>query len=73
MKVMEPLPTRLREVRHAAGLNLEDLALLSGVSPSALSRAERGLCELSPDARVRVSKALRLRYSAARQVVELAP
>ena len=38
----------LRAVRLSRGLSLEELALLAGVSPAALSRAERGQARLSP-------------------------
>jgi transcriptional regulator with XRE-family HTH domain len=64
---------RLRDIRQRAGLSLDDLALLTGVSPATLGRAERGLTELSPAHRVAVMNALQLRCESARQVVELAP
>jgi transcriptional regulator with XRE-family HTH domain len=64
---------KLRDIRQTAGLSLDDLALLTGVSPSVLGRAERGLTQLSPAHRVQVMNALGLRYESARQVVELAP
>lgn len=73
MELTEVLPKRLREVRHSAGLSLEELALLADVSPSVLSRAERGLCRLGPGSRVRVVRALQLDYEAARRICELAP
>jgi transcriptional regulator with XRE-family HTH domain len=69
--VPKQLPSGLRSARINAGLTLEDLALLSGVHPSSLSKAERGLRHLSPESRLRVVKALRLDYETARGIAEL--
>jgi transcriptional regulator with XRE-family HTH domain len=52
---------RLRDARLAAGLTQEELALLAGVSPSAVSRAERGLAGTLA------------RISGAARIAELAP
>jgi len=73
IELREPVPARLRDARLALGLSLEDLAVLSGVSPSVLSRAERGLCQLSPEHRLRIVRALRLDWTSARKFPELAP
>ena len=50
--------SRLREWRKDAGLTLEDLAGLTGLSEAYLSRVERGQRRLKPLDRVRVARAV---------------
>jgi transcriptional regulator with XRE-family HTH domain len=63
----------LRDCRRAKGYTLDELALLAAISPSVLSRAERGERNLSPHARVRVMRALELDARTARGISELVP
>ena len=63
----------LRAVRRAAGYNLDDLALLTGLSVPFISRVERAQRSLSPTSRLKVARALALPPDVARNVVELAP
>lgn len=51
-------PTRLRSWRTAKGYTLEEVSGLTGYSVSMLSRAERGLKEFSPHARVLIARRL---------------
>lgn len=52
------LKNRLRVWRIEAGWTLEEMADLTGYSVSQLSRAERGERNLSPAAKVRISRCL---------------
>lgn len=52
------LKNRLRAWRVEAGWTLEEVADLVGYSVSQLSRAERGERNLSPEAKVRISRRL---------------
>ena len=52
------LKNRLRLWRMGAGWTLEEVADLTGYSVSQLSRAERGERNLSPTAKVRISRCL---------------
>jgi len=63
----------LRTVRRAAGYDLDDLALATGLSVAMLSRVERAQRRLSPGSRVKVARALDLDLDAARAIPELAP
>lgn len=59
MKHMEDLClTRLAAWRRSNGLTLDDVAGLTGLSPSVISRAERKLLALKPLTKVRVARAL---------------
>ncbi len=49
---------RLRDWRESAGLTLEEVAGLTGLSRSELSRVERGVRGIAPLTRVRVARAL---------------
>lgn len=60
---MEPtqgLRTRLRQWRQEQGLTIDEVAALTGVSPSMLSLVERGRRELAPMTRVQVARRLRV-------------
>lgn len=50
----------LRQLREKRGLTLEQAAVLGGVSVATISRAERGLQNLSPSSVVKISKALKV-------------
>lgn len=54
---------RLRRAREANGLNLHDLALLSGFSAPALSLIETGKRDLRLTSLLRLAAALRLKAS----------
>ncbi len=54
----ERLKNRLRLWRVDAGLTLEEMSDLTGVSTAMLSRAERGERQLAPMTRVRVARRL---------------
>lgn len=54
----ERLKNRLRLWRADAGLTLEEVSDLTGVSTAMLSRAERGERQLAPMTRVRVARRL---------------
>lgn len=56
--------TKLRTIRQQRGYTLRDVSDLSGPSVATLSRAERGLQELSPAAKVAVARALDVPVSA---------
>ena len=47
----------LRELRRQRGLTIEQIAVLADVSTATISRAERGLQNLSPYSVVKISKA----------------
>jgi len=51
---------RIRKVREASGLNLHELALLSGVSAPALSLIENGKRDLRLTSLFRIAGALRI-------------
>lgn len=51
---------RIRKVREASGLNLHELALLSGVSAPALSLIETGKRDLRLTSLFRIAAALRI-------------
>lgn len=51
---------RIRSAREAGGLNLHELALLSGISPPALSLIENGKRDLRVTSLFRVAAALRV-------------
>jgi transcriptional regulator with XRE-family HTH domain len=56
---MEPcLKNRLRLWRAAAGLTLEEVSDLTGLSPGMLSLVERGHRQLAPMTRVRGQKSV---------------
>ena len=57
---MEGTALKLRGLRKLRGLTLAELGWLAAVSESQLSRAERGLGNLSPSAKLRVARALRV-------------
>ena len=57
----------LRELRRQRGLTIEQIAVLADVSTATISRAERGLQNLSPYSVVKISKALRV---SPRRIVE---
>ena len=50
----------LRELRRQRGLTIEQAAMLADVSTATISRAERGLQNLSPYSVVKISKALKV-------------
>ncbi len=50
----------LRQLREQRGLTIEQTAVLARVSVATISRAERGLQNLSPYSVVKISKALRV-------------
>lgn len=52
------LKNRLRLWRAQAGLTLEEVSDLTGVSPAMLSLVERGQRQLAPMTRVRVARCL---------------
>jgi HTH-type transcriptional regulator, competence development regulator len=54
------LGTRIRKGRLAAGLNLHELARLSGISAPALSLVENGKRDLRVSSLFRIASALRL-------------
>lgn len=56
--------TKLRTIRLQRGFTLQDVSDLSGPSVATLSRAERGLQELSPAAKVAIARALDVPVSA---------
>lgn len=58
MQSTESVATRLGVWRQHAGLSLRDVAALSGVSVSTLSKAERGLTELSAATKVHLARSL---------------
>lgn len=62
---------RLRTVREARGWTLPDLAIATGLSASYLSRVERSERSLSPEARIRIARALRLSVTEAGEVDEI--
>lgn len=62
---------RLRTVRQARGWTLPDLAIATGLSASYLSRVERGERSLSPEARVRLARALTLSRDEAARIDEV--
>jgi transcriptional regulator with XRE-family HTH domain len=64
------LNNRLRLWRANAGLTLEEVADLTGVSVAMLSRAERGEREFSPMAKIRVARCLGVRV---RDLFEVEP
>lgn len=51
-------PSRLRAWRHEQGLSLPEVAALTGVTVSMLSRVERGERRLAPLTRVQVARRL---------------
>ncbi len=50
----------LRQLRKQRGLTIEQVAMLAGVDKSTISRAERGLHNLSPESAVKISLALKV-------------
>lgn len=58
-----PATTKLREWREEHGYSLQEIGDLTGLAPSTLSRAERGVLHLRPDKRVRVARALGARVA----------
>ena len=52
------MATGLRRWREAHGLTVREVADLTGLSPSEVSRAERGLVNLSALKKVKVARAL---------------
>ena len=52
---------RIREARKTSGLNLHELARLSGISAPALSRIETGKRDLRITSLFRIAAALRIR------------
>lgn len=52
---------RIRKAREASGLNLHELARLSGISAPALSRIETGKRDLRITSLYRIAAALRIR------------
>jgi transcriptional regulator with XRE-family HTH domain len=52
------LSNRLRQWRHLNGLTLQEVADLTGVSISMLSRAERGVRVFAPLTKVRIARLL---------------
>lgn len=52
---------RLREIRQERGMSLEDLARLSGVSKSTISRIELGESEPTQSVMCKICKALGLK------------
>jgi len=59
---------RIRQARDASGLNLHELARLSGISAPALSRIETGKRDLRITSLYRIAAALRV---SARDLVDL--
>lgn len=60
---MTELSNRLRQWRVDTGLTLQEVADLTGVSVSMLSRVERGQKHLSPQTKVRVARRLGVRVA----------
>lgn len=54
----------MQSIRLGRGLTTEQLAVLAGVHKSTISRAERGIHDLSPQTIVRLSRALKVSPSA---------
>ena len=50
----------LRKLRQKRGLTVDQIAVLAGVNKATISRYERGLHELNPQAIVNLSKALKV-------------
>ena len=50
----------IRSLRKQRGLTIEQTAMLAGVDPSTISRAERGLQKLKPESVVKLSRALKV-------------
>lgn len=65
------LRNRLRLWRVDAGLSLDDVADLTGMSKSMVSRVERGERELAPMTKVKVARRLGVRVSDLFEVEEL--
>lgn len=55
--------TKLRQWRRGEALSIYDVSDLSGVSPSMLSRLERGIRQPSPRMKIRIATALGVRVS----------
>lgn len=55
---MDPGETKLRAWREDAGFSLEEVSGLTGLSPSMLSRVERGQRSLRPRTKVLVARRL---------------
>lgn len=53
---MKPTKTLLRKLRRDRELTFDVLALKTGIDRSRLSRAERGLVELSPEQKSKLAK-----------------
>ena len=64
------LNNRLRLWRANAGLTLEEVADLTGLSVAMLSRVERGQREFSPTTKVRIARCLGVRV---RDLFEVEP
>lgn len=58
METVQAEANRLRTWRREKGLSLADVASLTGVTPSMLSRVERGERRLAPLTRVAVARRL---------------
>ncbi|MCU0881457.1 MAG: helix-turn-helix domain-containing protein [Hyphomonadaceae bacterium] len=58
--VLAQIGRRIRAAREAAGLSLQDLALLCGISTSALSLIETGKRDLRVSSLYRIAGALRV-------------
>lgn len=59
-KKLADLGHRIRQARDASGLNLHELARLSGISAPALSRIETGQRDLRITSLYRIAAALRI-------------
>lgn len=66
------LKNRLRLWRAAAGLTLEEVSDLTGLSPGMLSLVERGHRQLAPMTRVKVARCLGVRVRDLFDVEEVA-
>ena len=63
--------TPLRAWRLAHGLSLQEVSDLCGISPSMLSRVERGQTQLSPLTKVKVARRLGARIRDLFQIEEI--
>lgn len=68
---MSHLPNRLRQWRVNTGLSLDEMAGLTGMSKSMLSRVERGERVLAPMTKVQVARRLGVRVPDLFEVEEI--
>lgn len=68
---VEQLRNRLHRWRADAGLSLDEMADLTGMSKSMLSRVERGERELAPLTKVKVARRLGVRVADLFEIEEL--